>query len=120
MKGDYEKSIIYGIKCKTTGQVYIGSTNQGVNTRLSKHKTDYKGHMGIGNNVYRNYRSSFEVLHNDTYSIYVIESYPCKNKYELDYRETQHIIRVRLDPDSDCCNVRLPIRIKNLPLLEVF
>ena len=119
MKGDLSKAVIYGMKCKSTNKLYIGSTTQGLKTRVSKHKTDYRGHTGL-NPVFRNYRSSFEVLQNDNYDIYEIEKYPCESKHDLDYRETLHILRARECVDTDCVNIRLPIIIKNPPPLDSF
>ena len=34
--------IIYKITCNETGNCYVGSTTQGLNTRISNHKTHYK------------------------------------------------------------------------------
>lgn len=96
--------IIYGIRCKTTGGLYIGSTIEPLETRLAKHLTDLRGFLGI-NKCYRHYRSSFEVLMNDNYEIFQIEEFKCDNKRDLEIRETLHII------NNDCVNVKKPIKI---------
>ena len=101
----YAKSLIYGIRCNTTGELYIGSSTEELKTRLSKHITDLRGYMGYKNNKPRNYRSSFEVLFNDNYDMFEIETYPCKNKRELEIRESLHIL------NNKCINKRLAVKV---------
>tara|TARA_R110001592_G_scaffold18271_3_gene76073 strand:- start:10661 stop:11026 length:366 start_codon:yes stop_codon:yes gene_type:complete len=101
----YAKSIIYGIRCKTTNKLYIGSSTESLKTRLSKHITDLRGYMGYKNNKPRNYRSSFEVLFNENYEIFEIEEYQCNCKRELEIRESLHIY------NNDCVNKRLAVKI---------
>tara|TARA_Y100000361_G_C11006252_1_gene261982 strand:- start:247 stop:594 length:348 start_codon:yes stop_codon:yes gene_type:complete len=108
MKGDYSKAVIYGLRCKNTNKLYIGSTCQGIETRKSKHETDYRGYLGLLNKP-RNYRSSFEILEEDNYEIYNICDYPCKNKRELESEETRRIIEARNDPDTTLVNKRIPV-----------
>lgn len=105
------KACIYGIRCNTTGLLYIGSTTTGLKARLSRHNTDLRGYMGF-NKKHRNYRSSFEVLFNDNYNIFKIEEYPSNDKEQLEIRETLHIL------NNKCCNKRMPrkINIKNYDL----
>ena len=102
----YAKSMIYGIRCKTTGELYIGSTTEDLKTRLGKHLTDLRGYMGHKNNKPRNYRSSFEVLFNDNYEMFKIEDYPCETKRELEIRESLHILK-----NNECINKRLAVKI---------
>ena len=101
----YAKSYVYGIKCFTTEELYIGSSYEPPSIRLAKHKTDLKGYLGINNNKPRNYRSSFEVLMNDNYKFFKIEDCECTNKEELEIRETLYILKNKV------CNKRLPRKI---------
>jgi len=101
------KGLIYGIKCETTGLLYIGSTKNTLNYRLSRHKTDLKGYLGI-NKQYRNYRTSFEVLMNDNYKIFKIEEFECSTIKDLNIRESLWILKYF----DKVVNKRLPIKIK--------
>ena len=103
----YLQAYIYGIKCKTNNGLYIGSSYQTLNRRLTKHKTDMRGYMGELKS-YRNYRSSLDVLINDNYDIFIIEEYPCKTKKQLLTREAQYIIKYRKE-GIDVVNKRMPI-----------
>ena len=107
----YLQSYIYGIKCKTTNCLYIGSSFETLNRRLSKHKSDMRGYMGELN-CYRNYRSSLDVLINDNYDIFIIEKYPCLSKSQLHIREAQYIIKYRED-GINVVNKRLPIKMNH-------
>tara|TARA_R110002049_G_scaffold133414_1_gene292878 strand:+ start:3023 stop:3394 length:372 start_codon:yes stop_codon:yes gene_type:complete len=109
MDNNYAKSYIYGIKCYTTGELYIGSSYEDINRRLSKHKVDFRGYMGI-TPAYRNYRSSFEVLMNENYKIFKIEDWPCDSKQELETRESLWIQKYR----KIVCNKRIPRKVANL------
>ncbi len=44
---------IYAFICKSTHNVYIGSTIQTIPIRLSKHLTDYRGHYCIDGDKHR-------------------------------------------------------------------
>ncbi len=101
----FQNGIIYCIRCKTTNGLYIGSSIEPIKTRISKHKTDLKGYLGI-NKRYRCYRSSFEVLFNENYEVGIIEEYPCNNKRELEIRETLHILN-----NPECVNIRNPVKV---------
>ena len=101
------KGLIYGIKCDTTGLIYIGSTKNTLNYRLSRHKTDLRGYMGI-NKQYRNYRTSFEVLFNDNYHIFKIEEFECATQRDLNIREALWITKYW----DRIVNKRLPVRFK--------
>jgi len=105
----YAKSYIYGIKCYTTGELYIGSSYEKLQRRLTKHIVDLRGYMGI-TPAYRNYRSSFEVLMNDNYKIFKLEDYPCNSKLELETRESLWIQKYR----NMVCNKRIPRKVANL------
>lgn len=78
----YKKSIIYGIYCKTTNMIYIGSTIQKLYQRLSLHKNQIKYNRPLC--------SSQIIILNDNYDVFVIEDFPCKSKDELRKREEYH------------------------------
>lgn len=89
---DYKKSKIYKIVCKSTNNIYIGSTTKTLNQRLIQHKSDYK----TGRN-----RNSKLVLMNDNFEIILVEDYPCNSKKELEIREGFYIRNL------DCVNDRI-------------
>jgi len=107
---DKYKGQIYLLKCHQQNLGYVGSTIQGLKVRLSKHKTDYKGYMGLLN-CSRNYRGSFEILCNEDYDIYLLEDYECDNKKELEKRETQWIFK---------CSTIMEMTNKNMPSKLVY
>lgn len=92
---DYKDSKIYLIYSKTTKRGYVGSTINPLQTRLSKHITDYRGFKGLIKK--RNYRTSFEIFEDGNYNIYLLENYPCKNKDYLLKREQAWIERMKKD-----------------------
>ena len=101
----YKKACIYGIRCNTTNELYIGSTYNKLNVRLGKHLTDMRGYLCI-NKKHRNYRRAFEVLFNDNYEIFKIEDWPCNNREELHMREGMYIYKYW----KEIVNKRLPVR----------
>ena len=105
----YNNGIIYCIYSKSSNLIYIGSTIQGLNVRLRKHKTDMNGYFGLLNKE-RNYRSSFEVLLYDDYKIIELEKYKCNSKKELERREALWILK--LSKDFNVVNKMMPSTIK--------
>ncbi len=93
MENKYHKSQIYLIKAPNCNKGYVGSTIQGLKIRLSKHETDYRGYLGI-NPKERNYRGSFEILCEENYEIFLLESFPCENKKQLEHREAMWIMKL--------------------------
>ena len=89
----YNNGIVYCIYSKSSNLMYIGSTIQGINKRLIKHRTDMNGYFGVLNRP-RQYRSSFEVLLYDDYEIIELEKYKCNNKKELERREALWILKL--------------------------
>tara|TARA_R110001592_G_scaffold7037_2_gene39538 strand:- start:2908 stop:3285 length:378 start_codon:yes stop_codon:yes gene_type:complete len=98
----YKTGLIYGLRCKKTNKLYIGSTIQPLKLRHSKHITDYRGWSGYKNNKPRGYRTSFEIIKNDDYEVFEIEKYSCDNKQELEARETLYIL------NNECVNLNKP------------
>ena len=92
---NYQNGKIYKIECNVTGSVYIGSTCENMLCRrLAGHVVDYKAYKRDG----KKYLTSYEVLKNDDYNIYLIELFPCNSKDELHAREGHHI------KSNDCVN----------------
>ena len=89
---------------------YIGSTIQGIRQRLLKHESDYRGHTE-SNRKFRQYRSSFEVLKDGNYDIYLLETYDCCNSRQLLKREAQWLLK--LQDHCDLVNLTLPISLDN-------
>jgi len=80
---DYSKGKIYKIVDLTNNNVYVGSTTQKLNIRLSKHKYDYKRYLDGKYNFVR----SFKIIKNENYYIELIEKFECDCKEELFKRE---------------------------------
>ena len=80
---DYKQGKIYKIVDLTTeNNIYVGSTCQTLEKRLSGHVWDYSRNK---------YLTSSEVLKNGNYEIVLIENYPCDSKFELHKRERYFI-----------------------------
>jgi len=99
---NYNNGKIYKIICKTTNNIYIGSTCNTLKQRLNEHKSCYKRFKLNKQNTYNN--SSFKILENNNYEIQLIENYQCNNKKELLERERFYII------EDNCINKYIPTR----------
>ena len=98
----YEKARIYKIVDNTNQNIYIGSTCKTLAQRLGQHRADYKRFLnGIRNNV-----TSYDILKNGDYNIYLIEEFSCENIEQLRARERFYIESLK------CVN-------KNIPLLKI-
>ena len=105
----YNNGKIYKIVCNITGAVYIGSTTKDtVSQRLSQHVVMYKHWLKLDKKP-TNY-SSFEIIKNGDYKIYLIELFPCNTKDELTSREGE-VIRKYKD-DMICVNKYIAGRSK--------
>jgi hypothetical protein len=91
---------IYKLIDNTNGNIYIGSTTQILNQRLSKHKCDYKSYL----NGKHNCVTSFEIIKNNDYRIEIIKYVIYKDKIELHQRERYYI------ENNDCINKYIPLR----------
>ena len=100
---NFENGKIYKIVNTEGTLTYIGSTTQSLAMRKGKHKFEYEK-WKTGNS--KKYLSSFEVFKNDEdgCKIFIIESFPCKNKDELRARERHYIESI------ECVNKRKPGR----------
>jgi len=92
---------IYKIIDNTNGNVYIGSTTQRLNTRLSHHKSEYNRYL---NSKGRNC-TSFEIIKNNDYKIELVKYVIYKDRIELHQRERYYI------ENNDCINKNIPSRI---------
>jgi len=80
---DYKNGKIYKITSPHTDKIYIGSTKQPLNVRLTKHRHDYKRYC---EGKY-NYVTSFELIDLGDYQIDLIKNFPCETKKELEQEE---------------------------------
>ena len=80
----FNHSQVYKIVCRVTNLVYIGSTTQELNKRLSDHKSHYNQYLA---GKY-GYVTSFEIIKNNDYYIKKIKSYNFDNNAELLIKET--------------------------------
>jgi hypothetical protein len=91
---------IYKIIDNTNGNVYIGSTTQQLNKRLSEHKSYYNRYLnGKGNNC-----TSFDIIKNNDYRIELIKFVIYKDRIELHQRERYYI------ENNNCINKNIPLR----------
>jgi len=85
----YENGKIYKLICSETGDIYIGSTIQPLEIRLSHHKSPSNTATS---------RKFIKPI------IILIKNYPCNNKKEL---EEEEAIFIR---ESNCVNIQIPGR----------
>ena len=100
---DYQRGKIYKIECHKTGKQYIGSTTcRLLCQRLASHYESYLKHS----QGYGSYTTSFEILDGGSFSIYLLERFPCSCKDELIQRERHYV------ETMDCVNRNIPGRTK--------
>jgi predicted GIY-YIG superfamily endonuclease len=87
----YQRGKIYKIISKHTNKIYIGSTIQKLNERLSGHVKDCKKYK----TGYMHYTSSFDIIGLGDYEIVLLETYPCNTNKELLIKEQEYIDRFR-------------------------
>ena len=93
---------VYKIVDNTNAKIYIGSTCNSLETRLSRHKNNYKRFLkGLCNNV-----TSFDIIKNNDYKIELLEDCEIKTKPELLARERYFI------ENNECLNKYIPGRTK--------
>ena len=83
----FNHSKIYKIKCLNTNKEYIGSTTEGLNQRLARHKRHYNSYLSDN----MNYVYSFEIIKEGNYTIELIEECNFNTKDELRQREQYYI-----------------------------
>ena len=80
---DYSQGKIYKIIDIDTGSVFIGSTVQTMEKRMSKHVEHFKSYSkGKGK-----FMTAFKVMKNNNFQMELIEDYPCKSRNELELQE---------------------------------
>lgn len=96
---DYNLGKIYGIKCLNTDKIYIGSTTRHLEVRLIEHI--YRANT-------RSDISSYQIIKNGNFKIFLMEEYPCKTKKDLLLREQFYI-----KSTENCINKIIPLRTSN-------
>ena len=100
----FELAKVYQIVCLKTNKRYIGSTTQKyLSSRLASHVNCFQKYLAGAYTYY----SVFEVLQNDDFDIFLLESFPCSDINELRRRERYYI------ETTDCVNKNLPGRTKH-------
>ena len=80
---DLKKGLIYKLTDKTTGDTYIGSTQQTLSTRISIHKAQYRQYLL--NNT--NHLTAFEIIKNNNFDASILEEIDFNERKELNERE---------------------------------
>ena len=96
----YQNGKIYKIVDNGYNTCYIGSTIEGLSTRMAKHRSRYRNYLSGGHADYK----VFEIFNEfgiDDCKIELIEEYPCENKIQLQKREGYHI------QNTHCVNKRV-------------
>lgn len=87
---NYENGKIYRIESNQCEKFYIGSTAEPrLCRRLAKHMSNYRDYKA--EKPSSRYMTSYEILQYNDARIILIESYPCKNKDELQAREEHYL-----------------------------
>jgi len=105
----YKDGKIYKLLDHTTGNIYIGSTQQTLERRRQKHIYDSwnYGKIQVGKDRNRVIKySSHDIIINKHWDIYLLEAYPCENKLELRMKEQEWIDKL------DCVNRQRAYRTK--------
>ncbi len=66
----YQRTLVYGIICLITGEMYVGSTYQTLDTRIAQH-------------IQLRDCSAWQILERGNYKAYVIQHWPCNTKREV-------------------------------------
>ena len=97
---NYQNSKIYKLICENPELVYYGSTTQKyLSSRLTGHHQGYKKKKRMD-------CSSYKLFEAGNVKIFLVESFPCKTKEELLYRERYWI------ENNSCVNIYKPITSK--------
>ena len=94
--------IIYKIECNVTGEVYDGSTQQGLNKRMIGHKT----HCKAWKKGTTNYITSYNIIERGNYSYSLIEIVEFEDRTQLEAREGYYI------KNNQCINRIIPGKTK--------
>jgi hypothetical protein len=96
----YQNGKIYKITDKNFTECYIGSTIQSLAVRFGGHKKDLKKHLQGKKSSMTSF-ALFKKYGVENCQILLVESFPCKNKEELNSREAFHI------KNTPCVNKRI-------------
>lgn len=66
----YQQNLVYGIICLITGEIYVGSTCETLETRIARHK------------IHRDC-SAIQILDRGNYKAYKIQRWPCNTLREV-------------------------------------
>ena len=94
------KGKIYKLVDNTNENIYIGSTCNSLNKRLSQHNSHYKRYL---KRQYGNMKS-FDIIKNNDFTIKLLEKCNIKTKQELYQRERYYI------ENNECLNKNIPGR----------
>ena len=90
---DFMNAQIYCLD-DVNGYCYVGSTNNSLDSRLSKHLSAYKAWL-LNPNM--KHCSSVKLFDAGNVSIRLLEKWPCFNRTDLEQREAYWIKRLRHD-----------------------
>ena len=100
----YQRGKIYKIISNQTNDIYYGSTIEDrLTNRLSGHRKNYR--QWLSENF--RYMTSFEIVKFEDAKIILVETFPCKTKYELLAREQFYI------DNNDCINKQRALRTES-------
>mgnify|MGYP000153071760 FL=1 len=92
---NYSNGKIYKIIDFSNDNFYVGSTTQErLCSRLAEHVGDLKCYM---RGTKYKYCASMEIIINENYKIFLLETYPCNSKDELNMKEQEHMDKLRCD-----------------------
>ena len=92
---NYSNGKIYKIIDFSNNNFYIGSTTQAkLCSRLAEHVSDLKCYM---RGTKQKYCASMEITINKNYKIFLLETYPCNSKDELNMKEQEWMDKLRCD-----------------------
>ena len=114
----YADGYIYYFFNRENKLIYIGSSRQNFKKRISDHKTDFKGYMGLLKK-HRTYRASFEIIIQEDYEVGILEYYPCDSKQDLEIREGEWILAFK-EKNFNVVNKSIPSRNTKLTLPPSF
>jgi len=66
----YQQTLIYGIICMITGEMYVGATHRTLDERIAEHR---RQRVGFG----------WEILERGNYEAYEIQRWPCNTLREI-------------------------------------
>ena len=71
----YQNTLIYGIQCMVTGEMYVGGTTTTLEERMKGHRTDHRTDRKV-------VCTSNPIIDRGNYKAYEIQRWPCKTRRE--------------------------------------